>query len=100
MPGTSPVGSRECWDCGLPDHRQCAVVCTGTVLLEPERDWCRIAGFITSLFNKERLTAGSHTVNYLGYSQYTPYPDYARYQTNTYDREVDDNQGNGQGLST
>jgi hypothetical protein len=20
MPGTPPVGSRECWDCGLPGH--------------------------------------------------------------------------------
>jgi hypothetical protein len=70
------------------------------VLPEPERDWRQIAGFITSSFNKEHLATGSHAVNYVDYSQYTPYPDYAHYQTNMYDGEVDDNQGNGQGLST
>jgi hypothetical protein len=69
------------------------------ILPEPERNWRRIAGFITSTFNKERLAASSHAVNYIGYTQYTPYPDYVQYQTNPYDGEVDDNQGNGQGLS-
>jgi len=98
-PGMPPVGSRECWDCGQPDHRQRAPVCAGTILPEPERDWRRIAGFITSAFNKERLAASSHAVNYVGYTQYTPYPDYIQYQANPYDGEVDDNQGNGQGLS-
>jgi hypothetical protein len=97
-PGMPPVGSRECWDCGQQDHRQRAPVCAGTILPEPERDWRRIAGFITSAFNKERL-ATSHAVNHIGYASYTPYPDYVHYQTNPYDGEVEDGQGNGQGLS-
>jgi len=79
-PGTPAVGSRECWDCGQQDHRQRAPVCaSGTVLSEPECDWRRIAGFIVSTFNRERLTAGPQDVNYVSYSQYTPYPNYAHY---------------------
>jgi hypothetical protein len=97
-PGMPPVGSRECWDCGQQDHRQRAPVCAGTILPEPERNWCRIAGFITSAFNKERLTA-HNAVNFVNYTQYTPYPDYAHYQSNPYEGEVEDGQGNGQGLS-
>jgi hypothetical protein len=97
-PGMPPVGSRECWDCGQQDHRQRAAVCAGPILPEPECDWRRIAGFITSTFNKECLVA-SHAVNHVGYAQYTPYPNYAHYQANPYDGEVEDGQGNGQGLS-
>jgi hypothetical protein len=97
-PGMPPVGSRECWDCGQQDHRQRAPVCAGTILPEPECDWRRIAGFITSAFNKERLTA-HNAVNFVNYTQYMPYPDYAHYQSNPYEGEVEDGQGNGQGLS-
>jgi hypothetical protein len=98
-PGTPAAGSRECWDCGQQDHRQRAPVCAGTTLPEPERDWRRIAGFIVSTFNRERLAAGSQNVNYISYSQYTPYPDYAHYRAGTYEGEVDDGQGNDQGSS-
>jgi hypothetical protein len=98
-PGMPPVGSRECWDCEQQDHRQHTPVCAGTILREPEHDWCCIASFITSTFNKEHLDAPSHTVNYVRYTQYTPYPNYVQYQTNTYDCEVDNSQGNGQELS-
>ena len=94
-----PVGSHECWDCGQQDHRQQAAVCAGPILPEPEHDWCCIAGFITSAFNKERLATSSHVVNLIGYTLYMPYPDYAHYQANPYDREVNDGQGNGLGLS-
>jgi hypothetical protein len=44
------------------------------VLPEPKRDWRRIAGFIVSMFNRERLAAGTQDVNHVSYSQYTPYP--------------------------
>ena len=98
-PGTPPVGSRECWDCGQQDHRQRAPVCAGTVLPEPERDWRRIAGFITTAFNKECLAMAHNAVNFVNYTQYTPYPDYAQDQLNPYDGEVEDGQGNGKGLS-
>ena len=56
-PGTSPVGSFECWSCGQRGHRQGAGqgICPGDQLPEPERDWRRIASFITREFNKTRL---------------------------------------------
>ena len=99
-PGMPPVGSRECWDCGQMDHRQRTLICASATLPELEHDWHHIAGFITSTFNKERLTASSHAVNYVGCTQYTPYPNYIQYQSNPYKGEVGDGQGNGQGLPT
>jgi hypothetical protein len=92
------AGSRECWDCRQQDHRQRAAICAGPILPEPKHDWRHIAGFITSAFNKEYLVT-SHAVNHVRYTQYTLYPHYAHYQANPYDREVEDGQGNGQGLS-
>jgi hypothetical protein len=104
-PGSVPVGSRECWVCGLPGHMSGASVCTGQTLPKPERDWRRIAGFITREYNKERLT--STPVNYIGnhYSQPIPYPNYNQYRQSyegggAYVEEIDDSQGNGGGPST
>src|ERR1700683_2184061 len=94
-----PIGSHKCWDCGQQGHRQCAPVCAGTILPEPECNWHHIAGFITSAFNKEHLATVHNAVNFVNSVQYTPYPDYAHYQSNPYDGEVEDGQGNGQGLS-
>jgi hypothetical protein len=37
--------------------------------------------------------------NTVNYAQYTLYPEYAQYQLNPYEGEVEDGQGNGQGLS-
>jgi hypothetical protein len=62
---------RECWGCGHQGHSQGAPVCP-TSLPEPEREWRRIAGFITRTFNKERFTMGQ-PINYVAYSQYAPY---------------------------
>ena len=92
-PGTPPVGSQECWECGQFGHMQGAPVCTGAVLPEPECDWHRVAGFITRQFNKDRFTK-AQPINHIGYSQYIPYPNYTPYAG-----EVDDGQGNGEGLS-
>ena len=102
-PGTADAGSRECWGCGQQGHSQGAPVCT-TSLPELEREWRRIAGFITRAFNRERF-ATSQSVNYVAYSQYTPYTANYNHQqpyTNNggYEGEIDDGQGNGQGLST
>jgi hypothetical protein len=97
--GMPTVGSRKCWDCGQQDHRQRALICVGAILPEPERDWRQIAGFITTAFNKEHLAAAPQSVNLVNYTQYTLYPDYAQYIANLYEGEVEDSQGNGQGLS-
>jgi hypothetical protein len=100
-PGSPPVGSRECWGCGEVGHAQGAEVCLGATLPQPERDWRRVASYITRMFNKDRL-ASAQPVNYVGYSSYTPYPGYGQYQMypgNAYEGEIDDGQGNGQGLS-
>ena len=101
-PGHPPVGSRECWDCGQPGHMQGAEVCGGAVLPEPERDWRRIAGSITRAFNKHRL-AETQAVNYVTPSlSYIPYPNYSQpqlYAGSSYEGEIDDGRGNGQGLS-
>ena len=101
-PGTADAGSRECWGCGHQSHSQGAPVCT-TSLPELEREWRCIAGFITRAFNKERLTM-AQPVNYVAYSQYAPYTaDYNHQQpyanNGGYQGEIDDGQGNGQGLS-
>ncbi|KIM71871.1 hypothetical protein PILCRDRAFT_16639 [Piloderma croceum F 1598] len=98
-PGTPAVGSCECWDCGQKGHMQSAAVCAGAVLPEPERDWRCIAGFITRAFHAECLVA-SHTVNFVDVQQYNPYPTYHQqsYQR-AYVEDVEDEQGNGQGLS-
>jgi len=98
-PGTPAVGSRECWDCGQKGHMQVAVVCAGAVLPEPERDWRRIAGFIARAFHTERLNA-SNTVNFIGVQSYTPYPTYHQQQyQGAYVEDIEDEQGNGRGLS-
>jgi len=104
-PGSVPVGSRECWGCGLPGHMSGAPVCAGLTLPEPERDWRRIAGFITREYNEECLT--TTLVNYVGnhYSQHIPYPNFHQYQQSykgggAYLEEIDEGQGNGGGLST
>ena len=100
-PGSLPVGSRECWGCGEQGHPLGAPVCAGAILPLPERDWRRIASYITRTFNRERLVA-AQSVNYIGYSPYTPYPGYGQHQTyssSVYEGEIDDGQGNGQGLS-
>ena len=99
-PGTPAVGSRECWDCGQKGHMQSAPVCAGATLPEPERDWRRIAGFIARAFHAERL-ATTHAVNFVSTQQYVPYPLYSQqsYQGGAYIDDVDDGQGNGQGLS-
>jgi hypothetical protein len=77
---------------------QSAAVCQGITLPEPERDWRQIAGSITRTFNRDRLS-NSQPVNYVGYTQYTPYPAYNQSQTQgIYADDVDDGQGNGQGL--
>ena len=106
IPGGVAVGSRECWDCGLQGHLQGATVCHGALLPEPERDWRRIAGYITRMYNKEALSAtannGPQAINYISHAQYTPYPGYGQYgpySDQGYAGEVDDNQGNDQGLS-
>jgi hypothetical protein len=79
---------------------QSAPVCAGATLPEPERDWQRIAGFIACAFHAERLTT-THAVNFVGAQQYVPYPLYNQqsYQGGTYVDDIDDGQGNGQGLS-
>ena len=106
LPGGFAVGSRECWDCGLQGHLQGATVCQGALLPEPERDWRRIAGYITRMYNKEALLATAsnrpQAVNHVSYAQYTPYPNYGRYgpySDQGYAGEVEDDQGNGEGLS-
>jgi hypothetical protein len=79
-----------------------APVCGGLILPEFERDWRRIAGFITREYNKERL-AQNPPINYIGahYSQHTPYPPFDQYQHPYGNLEdIDDNQGNGRGPST
>ena len=103
-PGSVPVSSRECWGCGLLGHMSGAPVCAGQTLPEPERDWRRIAGFITREYNKDRLT--TTPVNYVGnhYSQHTPYPHYNQYRQaygggGAYLEEIDEGQGNGGGPS-
>jgi len=83
---------------------QGAPVCGGTSLPEPERDWRRIAGYITREFNKERLV-NAQPVNYMGYNEYNPYPqysphsNYAAYPNDNYAGELDDGQGKGRGPS-
>ena len=106
IPGGFAVGSRECWDCGLQGHLQGATVCHSALLPEPERNWRRIAGYITRMYNKEALSAtannGPQAINYVSHAQYTPYPGYGQYglySNQGYAGEVDDNQGNDQGLS-
>ena len=101
-PGTAVVGSRECWDCGHVGHMQ-GPACQGGGLPEPEREWRRIASFITRQYNKERLVA--QHVNYIGY-QYNPYPQYEpypntnrQYRNQSYLEEIDDESGNGGGPS-
>jgi hypothetical protein len=103
-PGSVPVGSRECWGCGLPGHMAGASVCAGQTLPEPERDWRRIAGFITREYNKERLT--TTPVNYVSnhYAQHIPYPNFNQYRQSyegrgAYLEEIDESQGNGGGPS-
>jgi hypothetical protein len=78
---------------------QSAAVCAGAVLPEPERDWRRIAGFIARAFHTERL-ATNHAVNFVDIQQYNPYPQYHQqsYQR-AYIEDVEDEQGNGRGLS-
>jgi hypothetical protein len=98
-PGTPAVGSRECWGCGQKGHMQGAAVCAGGILPEPEQDWRRIAGFIARAFHTERLVA-SHAVNFVGAQQYIPYPMYHQQQyRSAYIEDVEDEQGNGRGLS-
>jgi hypothetical protein len=103
-PGSVPVGSRECWGCRLPGHMSGAHVCAGMILPEPERDWRRIAGFITREYNKDRLTAAP--VNYVSSQyQHVPYPHYNQYRQSynggggAYLEEIDEGQGNGGGPS-
>ncbi|KIM86069.1 hypothetical protein PILCRDRAFT_5137 [Piloderma croceum F 1598] len=97
--GTPPVGSRECWDCGQKGHMQSAPVCAGATLPEPERDWQRIVGFIACTFHAERLAA-SHAVNFISTQQYTPYPAYHQQSyPRAYIEDVEEDQGNGRGLS-
>jgi hypothetical protein len=98
-PGTPAVGSRECWGCGQKGHMQGAAVCAGGILPEPEQDWRRIAGFIARAFHAERLNA-NHAVNFVGTQQYIPYPTYHQQQyRGAYIEDVEDEQGNGRGLS-
>jgi hypothetical protein len=71
------------------------------MLPEPERDWRRVAGSIARAYNSERLVA-NHAINFVGTQQYVPYPQYNHQQSyagESYADEVDDGQGNGQGLS-
>jgi hypothetical protein len=78
---------------------QGAAVCAGGILPEPEQDWRRIAGFIARAFHTERLVA-SHAVNFVGAQQYIPYPMYHQQQyRSAYIEDVEDEQGNGRGLS-
>jgi hypothetical protein len=99
MPGTPAVGSRECWGCGQKGHMQGAAMCAGAVLPEPEQDWRRIAGFIAHAFHAEHLVA-NHAVNFIGVQQYTPYPAYHQQSyPRAYVEDIEDEQGNGRGLS-
>jgi hypothetical protein len=57
------------------------------------------------MYNKEALSAnannGPQAVNYVSQAQYTPYPGYGQYgpySDQGYAGEVEDNQGNEQGL--
>jgi hypothetical protein len=83
---------------------QGAPVCGGASLPEPERDWRRVAGYITREFNKGRLI-NAQPVNYIGYNgnnpypQYIPYPNYTSYPSGGYAGELDDGQGKGGGPS-
>jgi len=100
-PDTVGVGSRECWGCGQQGHAQGAPVCAGAILPDYEQEWRRIAGFIARAYNKERFVA-SQQVNYIAYSPYMQYPAYSQHQmypSSAYDGDIDDGQGNGQGLS-
>jgi len=100
-PDTVGVGSRECWGCGQQGHAQGAPVCAGAILPDYEQEWRRIAGFIARAYNKERFVA-SQQVNYVAYSPYMQYPAYSQHQiypNSAYDGDIDDGQGNGQGLS-
>jgi len=104
-PGTAPIGSRECYDCGQPGHGQGAPppVCPGQTLPDPERTWRRIAGYIDREFKKESRAAAA--VNYIGYQGHLPsyenqysflqYP----YMGSSYPGEVEDVSGNGEGPS-
>jgi hypothetical protein len=104
-PGTSQLGSRECYDCGQPGHGQGAPspVCPGQTLPDPEWTWRRIAGYIDREFKKESRAAAA--VNYIGYqaclppnrNQYT-YQQYP-YTGSLYPGEVEDIPGNGEGPS-
>lgn len=96
-PGSAGVGSHECWDCGAGGHMQGGAGCAGATLPEPERDWRRIAGFITRTMRKENPT-GARAVNYVNQA-YTPYPDYQQYAQGAYLQDIDDTQGNGEGPS-
>jgi hypothetical protein len=98
-PGTPTIGSCECWGCRQTGHMQGAAVCAGAVLPEPEQDWQCIAVFIAHAFNTERLAA-SNTGNFIGVQQYTLYPAYHQQSyLRAYVKDVEDEQGNGQGLS-
>ena len=104
-PGSAPLGSRECYDCGQPGHTQGAPppICPGQTLPNPERLWRRIAGYIEREARKENLVAAQ--VNYVGYHPRTPlygnqytYQQYP-YSESSYLGEVEDVPGNGEGPS-
>jgi len=103
-PGSVPVGSRECWGCGMTGHMSGPPMCGGLTLPKPERDWRCIAGFITREYNKERLNY-TQPINYVSthYPQYTPYPNFGQYQhlygKSAYLEELDESQGNAGGPS-
>lgn len=92
-PGKPAAGSRECWGCGIPGHSKGAPACAGATLPEPESDWRRIASYIVRTYHQERQDI--QPVNFVGYVPYTPYPEYSQF----YEGEIDDSQGNDQGLS-
>jgi hypothetical protein len=105
-PGSTPLGSRECYDCGQLGHGQGAppLVCPSQVLPGPERTWHQIAGYIDREFKKESRAAMA--VNYIGYQPHLPpygnqyvYQQYPRSGL-SYPGEVEDSLGNGEGPST
>lgn len=103
IPGTAPLSSCECYDCRHQSHMQGAPppVCAGLTLPTEEHLWRQIAGFIEREFNK-RERAQVQQVQYVGYYPTQPshryYDEYQQYSFDrSYQGEVDDLPGNGEG---
>lgn len=100
-PGTAPLGSRECWDCGRAGHRTGDPDCPRIPIPDQERTWRRVASRISREAAKERYL--TQNVNFVGHGYHDHHYGYDNYEqpyrTYNYPNELDDGQGNGEGPS-